>query len=119
MLTYMKNAKIKSLETTRHIADKFLLLRRALKLTQEEFAEQTNLDRRTIARAEDGKHRPSAETMEIVAETFKVPISYFFDNSIYKIDIGKSALIQEINKRLNVLPKSCLRKILSFIDIII
>lgn len=52
-------------------------------MTQEEFAEKVNVDRRTIARAEDGKHRPSAETMELIANTFKIPVSYFFDSSIY------------------------------------
>ena len=45
----------KCLRTTRHIADKILQLRRNCKLTQEEFAEKVGLDRRTIARAEDGK----------------------------------------------------------------
>ena len=53
------------------------MLRRSSKLTQEEFAEKTNLDRRTVAGAEDGKHRPSAETMELIAEAFSIPTSYF------------------------------------------
>ncbi len=114
----MEDIKSKCIETTRHIADKILLLRRADKLTQEEFAEKVNLDRRTIARAEDGKHRPSAETMEMIAYAFNIPVSYFFDNSVYKKDVNKSALIYEINARLNILPKSSLKKILSIIDVI-
>lgn len=56
----MENIQSKCLQTTRHIADKILMLRRANKLTQEQFAEKVGLDRRTIARAEDGKSRPSA-----------------------------------------------------------
>lgn len=114
----MEDIKLRSLNTTRHIADKILLLRRANKLTQEEFAEIINLDRRTVARAEDGKHRPSAETMEIIAAKFNVPVSYFFDDSVYKKNIAKNALIYEINLKLNILSKNNLEKILQFINII-
>lgn len=114
----MKSIEEKALETTRHIADKILMLRRANKLTQEEFAEKVSLDRRTIARAEAGKHRPSAETMEMIAQAFSVPVSYFFDNSTFKPDISKTALIYEINAQLNVMPKATLRKIKSFIEIL-
>lgn len=114
----MENIQTKCLETTRHISDKILMLRRANKLTQESFAEKVGLDRRTIARAEDGRHRPSAETMEIIAATFNISVSYFFDASVYKPDVSKTALIYEINTKLNVLSKSNLRKVKSFIDII-
>ena len=114
----MKDIQSKCLRTTFHIAEKILMLRRANKLTQEQFAEKVGLDRRTIARAEDGKHRPSAETMEIIANTFSVPISYFFDFSRYKPDVSKTALIYEINARLNVMSKNNLQKVKSFIDII-
>lgn len=114
----MENIQSKCLQTTRHISDKILMLRRANKLTQEQFAEKVGLDRRTIARAEDGKYRPSAETMEIIANVFCVPISYFFDNSAYRIDVGKSSLIYQINSKLNVMSKSNLKKVNSFIDLI-
>ena len=114
----MERIAEKCLETTRHIADKILMLRRNNKLTQEEFAEKVGLDRRTIARAEDGKHRPSADTMEMIAAAFSIPVSYFFDNSTYRKDISKTALIYEINARLNVMSKANLKKILNVIDII-
>ena len=114
----MENIQSKCLQTTRHIADKILMLRRANKLTQEQFAEKVGLDRRTIARAEDGKSRPSAETMEIIENVFCIPISYFFDNSSYRIDVGTSALIYQINSKLNVMSKSNLKKVNSFIDLI-
>ena len=110
--------KEKSLNTTKHVADKILMLRRANKMTQEIFAEKVGLDRRTIARAEDGIHRPSSETLEIIAHVFDIPISYFYDNSSYRLDISKTALINKINTRLNVLSKNSLNKILAFIDII-
>ncbi len=114
----MENIETKCANTTRHIADKILFLRRANKLTQEGFAEKVGLDLRTIARAESGKHRPSAQTMEMIASCFQIPISYFFDDSSYKIDISKTALIYEINTKLNVLSKNNLRKVKSFIDLI-
>ncbi|MCQ2753893.1 MAG: helix-turn-helix domain-containing protein [bacterium] len=114
----MKDAKQKCKQTTQHIADKILLLRRANKLTQEGFAEKVNLDRRTIARAEDGVHRPSPETLELISDVFSIPIAYFYDDSIYKIDIGKTALIYEINTRLNILSKNNLKKVKCFIDIL-
>lgn len=114
----MESIENKCLQTTKHIADKILMLRRACKLTQEEFAEKVSLDRRTIARAEAGKHRPSAETMEIIAATFSIPVSYFFDFSTYKSDISKTALIYEINTRLNILSKNNLTKVKKFLDIL-
>lgn len=115
----MDSIKNKCLQTTQHIANKILLLRRFSNLTQEEFAEKVGLDRRTIARAEDGKHRPSAETLEILSLAFSVPISYFYDNSIYKSDINKKALIYKINTKLNTLSKANLDKVNNFIDIIL
>ena len=114
----MFDVKAKCRETTKHIADKILMLRRAKKLTQEVFAEKVGLDRRTVARAEDGIHRPSAETIELIAQAFSVPVSYFYDGTIYKPDIAKIALIHEINVRLNVLSKKDLNKVKYFIDII-
>lgn len=114
----MESIELKCLQTTQHIANKILMLRRESKLTQEEFAERVSLDRRTIARAESGKHRPSAEAMEIIANTFQIPISYFYDNSTYRLDINKTALIYQINAKLNVLSKANLRKVIKFIDII-
>lgn len=114
----MKNIDERCRQTTRHIADKILFLSRASKLTQEGFAEKVGLDLRTIARAESGKNRPSAQTMELIAAAFQIPVSYFFDESKYKIDINKTALIYEINTKLNVLSKNNLIKVKKFIDII-
>ena len=114
----MKEIQERCLNTTRHISDKILLLRRAKRMTQEEFAEFIGVDRRTVARAEDGRHRPSAETMEMIAKAYCIPISYFYDNSSFKSDISKSALLYEITSKLNILPKSSLRLIKNFMDII-
>lgn len=114
----MKSIDLRCSETTKHISDKILSLRRANKLTQEGFAEKVDLDLRTIARAESGKHRPSAQTMELIASAFQIPVSYFFDDSTYRIDISKTALIYEINTKLNVMSKKNLQKVREFINII-
>ena len=45
-------------------------------------------------------------------------IIYFYDNSTYKKDISKTALIYERNAKLNVMSKATLKKVLSFIDMI-
>ncbi len=76
----MGNAKANQLKTTRHIARKILQLRVTNNLTQEKFAEKINVDIRTVSRAESGCNRPSAETLEMIAEAFNVPISYFMIN---------------------------------------
>ena len=114
----MQNIEKRCQKTTQHIADKILFLRRANKLTQESFAEKIGIDLRTVARAESGKNRPSAQTMELIASAFQIPISYFFDESTYKKDISKTALIYEINTKLNVLSKSNLQKVNEFINLI-
>ena len=54
----------------------------------------------------------------MIAFAFSIPISYFFDNSNYKTDISKTALILEISAKLNILPKSTLSKIKNIIDLI-
>ena len=115
----MDNIEERCKQTTQHIADKILFLRRANKLTQERFAEKTGLDLRTIARAESGKNRPSAKTMELIASSFQIPVSYFYDDSKYKTDISKTALIYEINTKLNILSKNDLKKVNDFINIIL
>jgi len=56
--------------------------------------------------------------MELIASAFNIPVSYFFDDSKYKIDISRTALIYEINNKLNVLSKNNLQKVKEFINII-
>ena len=98
----MKDVKSNCLKTTKHIADKILLLRRAKGLTQEKFAVFVGIDTRTITRAENGKHRPSAETIELIALAYNIPISYFFDDSVYDTKPSKTSLIEDINRALSV-----------------
>ena len=105
-------------QTTKRIAEKIFLLRKANKLTQEQFAEKLGLDRHTIARAEEGKHRLSPETLELIAMTWDIPASYFYDDSTFRVDISKTGLIHKINKKLKLLSKADLNKVDKLLDII-
>lgn len=103
---------------TKKIADKIVNLRRANNLTQEEFAERVNLERRTIARCENGKFRPADKTLIAISISFNIPMSYFYDNSIYEEQSSKTEIVKEIGSKLNVLSKEKLDKINKIIDFI-
>ena len=114
----MNEAKANFFKTTKHIADKIIALRRALNLTQEEFANCINVERRTISRAEVGQFRPSGETLEAISLVFNVPISYFFDNSKFELKQNKKVLINEITAKLNIKSVDKLNKINQIIDVL-
>ncbi len=105
-------------QTTKHIANKILDLRRVLDLSQEQFAEKTELDTSTIARAESGKHKPSIKTILAIAKAFNIQIEYFYNNSNYEITSKKSEIIKEINSKLNTVNEEKLNKINKIIDFI-
>lgn len=105
-------------EITIHIAQKIVALRRALDLTQEEFAEKIDLSTRAISRAEGGRYRATLGTLEKICRKFDVPLAYFFDNSIYSMNNKKEAIIKEINSELNILPIEKIVKIKRILEII-
>ena len=107
----MEDVKSKCLKTTQHIADKILLLRRAKRFSQEKFAEYVGLDTRTVTRAENGKHRAAPETLEMIASEYNVPVSYFYDETIYDTKPSKASIIEDINKVLNVATIKDLKRI--------
>lgn len=107
-----------SKEITIHIAHKIIGLRKTLCLTQEEFAEKIDLSTRAISRAEGGKYRPTLGTLEKICRRFDVPLAYFFDNSIYSMNIDKEAVIREINTELNILTIEKIVKIKRILEII-
>ena len=102
----------------KEIGLKIKQLRLSKNLTQEEFAEKINTDRKTISRAEQGEYRPSGETLEKICIVFNIPISYFYDDSEYKNDSNKDEIIRNITAKLNVSDLDKLNKINKLIDII-
>jgi DNA-binding XRE family transcriptional regulator/ActR/RegA family two-component response regulator len=63
--------------SAREIGQKIKEHRQSKKLTQEELASKTGIKRTNIARIEAGKHSPSLETLERIAQAFNMPVVYF------------------------------------------
>ena len=56
-----------------------MLLRKSLKLSQEEFAEKLNCSREFISRVENLKEKVSLKMLLKLSELFKVNPTYFFE----------------------------------------
>jgi DNA-binding XRE family transcriptional regulator len=61
--------------TTDDIGQKIKNHRQFLRLTQQDLADKTNIQRANIARIEAGKHSPSLLTLEKIAEALKIPVA--------------------------------------------
>ena len=59
------------------IGDRVRYQRALLNFTQEDLASKTGMQRSNIARIEAGKHCPSIETLERIAEALKKPVALF------------------------------------------
>lgn len=73
----------KPIEDKEHIllqelGNKLRKYRKKLKLTQEELAEQTGVDRRTISNLENGKANPSFTTLYRLLDCLHIPTDYLF-----------------------------------------
>ena len=73
----------------RNIADR----RRALGLTQAEFAERLGIDTVTISRFERGSHLPSLMRLEQIANSIELPLSELLSQST-NLCTDQSLLIQ-------------------------
>jgi len=58
------------------IAERLILLRKRSKLTQNELAQKTGLERKTIIRYETGQHIPSGKALSNLARIFGVTTDY-------------------------------------------
>jgi DNA-binding XRE family transcriptional regulator len=70
-------SKTKEGISSEKIGTKISQLRELKKLTQEGLAKKTGIQRANVARIEGGKHYPSLETLENIAEALEVPIAKF------------------------------------------
>ena len=66
-----KSGKISAQEIGKRIA----WLRKSKKLTQQALASQSGIQRANIARIESGRHSPSLETLERIANSLNLPVS--------------------------------------------
>jgi transcriptional regulator with XRE-family HTH domain len=62
------DSKIKSPSLALRLSQNIAARRRALKLTQAQFAEHIGVDTETVSRFERGKHLPSLATLELLAK---------------------------------------------------
>lgn len=67
--------------SSEEIGTRISQLRELKKITQEDLAGKTGIQRANIARIEGGKHYPSLETLEKIAEALEVPVAKFFAKS--------------------------------------
>lgn len=63
--------------SSQEIGSRICEAREFKKLTQEDLAKKTGILRANIARIEGGKHSPSLETLEKIAEALEVPVAKF------------------------------------------
>lgn len=66
-----KPGKVSALEIGKRIA----WLRKSQKLTQQALASQSGIQRANIARIESGRHAPSLETLERIADSLSLPVA--------------------------------------------
>jgi DNA-binding XRE family transcriptional regulator len=62
--------------TTHEVGATIRRLREARGLTQEQLADAVGMMRNNISRIEAAKHRPTLETLEIIAKALKVPVAH-------------------------------------------
>ncbi len=63
--------------SAKEIGKRIKELRSAAKLTQQDLADKTDIQRANIARIEAGNHYPSLETIEKIAAALSRPVAYF------------------------------------------
>lgn len=63
------------------LAEKLLLLRRRMKLTQERFAAHVGLSQQFVAELERGLKKPSLRSVEKIARACLVPVQWLVDDS--------------------------------------
>lgn len=77
---YYKNKTAEGISSA-EIGSRICETREIRKLTQEDLAKKTRILRTNIARIEGGKHYPSLETLEKIAEALEVPVAKFLAKS--------------------------------------
>ncbi len=65
-------------DTKKLVGERIKALRKQAGLTQEQLAEQVGLDARHLSRLEVGRHFPSLDSLERIAQELHQPLSEFF-----------------------------------------
>lgn len=89
----------KKLENThRSIGQRIVKLRKALGLTQREFAGKIGINHAYLSRIEQGIQRIGMKTLERICETFSVDLSYFLVTENEKETLKKASNNQDLRK---------------------
>ncbi len=101
------------------VAERMVELRRSTGMTQEEFAKKLGFSINTIASYENGRRRPTVETIEAVIKAFGVSAEYFIGPVIGldSIDEKRRKLIRSIFLILQLMQEEDLEKILKHLRI--
>ena len=65
-------------DTKKLVGERIKALRKQAGLTQEQLAEQVGLDARHLSRLEVGRHFPSLDSLERIAQKLNQPLAEFF-----------------------------------------
>ena len=95
-------------------ADNLRKYRKQLDLTQEQFAELTDLSLRTIVNIETGKHFPKAKNIDKICEKLKIECFELFINS--HNTIKNNSKIMKIVSLLNKLEENKLDRIYKIVE---
>lgn len=80
---------------TRFNPDRIVALRTVLKLSPAAFARRANLKRQLIDQWESGERKPSADSLEALANAFGVDVGYFFTHCNHHDNIRRDHAQQE------------------------
>ena len=78
MLEHLSNKGVRMSTTRKLIGARIKELRRQAGLTQEALAERVGLDSRHLSRLEVGRHFPSLQTLELIANALNVQLVELF-----------------------------------------
>lgn len=87
------NGASKCILMKKQLGQKIQMLRKKLKLTQEQFSELVGIDPKNVSKIENGNNYPSAETLTSIADALGVDIYELF---VFKEEIPYTRMKQEI-----------------------
>lgn len=73
--------QVKKIKTSREIGNKVKKKRREIGISQEELAEKLGVTYQQVQRYENGMNKMNVESIQVIADTLDMPVSYFFGDS--------------------------------------
>lgn len=73
--------QVKKIKTSREIGNEVKKKRREIGISQEELAEKLGVTYQQVQRYENGMNKMNVESIQVIADTLDMPVSYFFGDS--------------------------------------